>query len=186
MRSWETLTLPALLWGVPGALTIAINQVEYSNTPEGRLFTFFGRDPGRATAHGINMTGFFAVSLLFPEEQVGQAYPAQVTIEPNSDAVPLNTGRRKLDGTCHPSGRRAGSEGAVRIRSQCTPFRPVHDRDCGSPGLCIYRDNIKSREPVPAEWDPRPRVCMIDLVRRARGFPGYPAVESSAFTSRFF
>ncbi|MGA9086524.1 MAG: DNA polymerase, partial [Methanoregula sp.] len=81
MRSSETLTVPRT-YGESGALTIAINQVEYSNTPEGPIIHVFGRDPG-GLAHRIDVTGFLPYFYV-PEEQVGQAYPAQVTIEPDT------------------------------------------------------------------------------------------------------
>ena len=38
-------------------LTIAINQVEYSNSPEGPIIHIFGRDAG-GLAHRIDVTGF--------------------------------------------------------------------------------------------------------------------------------
>jgi hypothetical protein len=56
MRSPETLTVTRTL-EESGAITIAINQVEYSNSPDGPIIHIFGRDTGGA-AHRIDVTGF--------------------------------------------------------------------------------------------------------------------------------
>ncbi|MFA5253886.1 MAG: hypothetical protein WC367_04350, partial [Methanoregula sp.] len=56
IRSAETLTLPATD-EENGAVTIAINQVEYSNAPDGPVIHIFGRDEG-GMAHRIDVTGF--------------------------------------------------------------------------------------------------------------------------------
>ena len=45
MGSSETLTVSRTCEEI-GTLTIAINQVEYSNTPDGPIIHIFGRDSG--------------------------------------------------------------------------------------------------------------------------------------------
>lgn len=56
MGSSETLTVSRTGEEI-GTLTIAINQVEYSNTPDGPIIHIFGRDSG-GDAHRIDVTGF--------------------------------------------------------------------------------------------------------------------------------
>ena len=81
LRSPETLTVPRIL-EKEGSLTVAINQVEYSNGPEGPVIHIFGRDAG-GSAHRLDVTGFLPYFYV-PEEQVGQTPPPQVTVEPDT------------------------------------------------------------------------------------------------------
>ena len=81
LRSSETLT-ETRTGEDTGEMTIAINQVEYSNTPDGPVIHIFGRDP-RGESHRIDVTGFLPYFYV-PEEQVGQIHPDQVTVEPDT------------------------------------------------------------------------------------------------------
>ena len=169
MRSSETLTVPRT-YGESGALTIAINQVEYSNTPEGPIIHVFGRDPG-GLAHRIDVTGFLPYFYV-PEEQVGQAYPAQVTIEPDTIYRSIRGEKLKRLYTVRPGDVREARERYRHFEADI-PFATRFMIDCGLTGaVSVPATTVDYHELVPAEVDAPARVCMIDIeCEDERGFP---------------
>ena len=169
MRSSETLTVPRT-YGESGALTIAINQVEYSNTPEGPIIHVFGRDPG-GLAHRIDVTGFLPYFYV-PEEQVGQAYPPQVTIEPDTIYRSIRGEKLKRLYTVRPGDVREVRE-RYRDFEADIPFATRFMIDCGLTGaVSVPATTVDYHALVPAEVDAPARVCMIDIeCEDERGFP---------------
>ncbi len=64
-------------------LHAAINQVEYSNAPDGPIIHVFGRDPGGRLLR-FDITGFLPYFYV-PDDQAGpKAHDARITIEPGT------------------------------------------------------------------------------------------------------
>jgi len=154
-----------------GSLRIAINQVEYTNTPDGPLIHIFGRD-ARGKAHHLEVTGFRPYFYV-PEGEAG--------------AGPMPPGTEVEEGKMYRSIR---GESLRRIYTRRpTDVRDIRDRfrhheadipfatrfliDTGltggveSPSVrADYRDLHPADVPSPA------RVCMMDIeCEDERGFP---------------
>ncbi|MFZ2072862.1 MAG: 3'-5' exonuclease, partial [Methanoregula sp.] len=169
MRSSETLTV-SRTFEESGALTIAINQVEYSNTPEGPIIHIFGRDPG-GLAHRIDVTGFLPYFYV-PEEQVGQTHPDQVSVEPDTIYRSIRGEKLKRLYTVRPGDVRNMRERYRHFEADI-PFATRFMIDCGLTGaVSVPATTADYHELVPAEVDAPARVCMIDIeCEDERGFP---------------
>ena len=64
-------------------ITIAINQVEYSNAPDGPVIHIFGRDT-RGKAVRLDITGFRPYFYIPADQAEGTTHPSQVTVEPGT------------------------------------------------------------------------------------------------------
>ncbi len=173
MRSSETLTVPST-HEESGALTIAINQVEYSNSPDGPIIHIFGRDTG-GSAHRIDVTGFLPYFYV-PEEQIGQTHPPQVTVEPDMTYRSIRGEKLKRLYTVRPGDVREVRERYRHFEADI-PFTTRFMIDCGLTGaVSTAETTVDYHALVPTEVDAPARVCMIDIeCEDERGFPGYPA-----------
>ena len=169
IRSAETLTLPATD-EENGAVTIAINQVEYSNAPDGPVIHIFGRDEG-GMAHRIDVTGFLPYFYV-PGEQVGQAVPPNVTIEPDTVYRSIRGEKLRRLYTVRPGDVRSLRERYHHFEADI-PFATRFMIDCGLTGAVTAQKNpVDYRAVVPAESNAPARVCMIDIeCEDERGFP---------------
>jgi replicative DNA polymerase I (EC 2.7.7.7) len=169
IRSAETLTLPATDEET-SAVTIAINQVEYSNAPDGPVIHIFGRDEG-GMAHRIDVTGFLPYFYV-PEEQVGQAVPPNVTIEPDTVYRSIRGEKLRRLYTVRP-GDVKNIRDRYRHFEADIPFATRFMIDCRLTGAVTAQKNPADyRVIVPAESNAPARVCMIDIeCEDERGFP---------------
>jgi len=169
IRSAETLTLPATDEET-SAVTIAINQVEYSNAPDGPVIHIFGRDEG-GMAHRIDVTGFLPYFYV-PEEQVGQAVPPNVTIEPDTVYRSIRGEKLRRLYTVRP-GDVKNIRDRYRHFEADIPFATRFMIDCRLTGAVTAQKNPADyRAIVPAESNAPARVCMIDIeCEDERGFP---------------
>ena len=62
----------------PGTLNVGINQVEYSNTPDGPLIHIFGRDE-RGVAQHLQVTGFKPYFYVPADEADGKPLAQSIT-----------------------------------------------------------------------------------------------------------
>ncbi|WP_292367638.1 DNA-directed DNA polymerase [Methanoregula sp. UBA64] len=169
IRSAEILTLPATD-GESGTVTIAINQVEYSNGPDGPVIHIFGRD-AEGMAHRIDVTGFLPYFYV-PDEQVGQAAPPNVTIEPETVYRSIRGEKLRRVYTVRPGDVRDLRERYRHFEADI-PFATRFMIDCGLTGaVTVQKNPVDYRAIVPAESNAPARVCMIDIeCEDERGFP---------------
>ena len=153
-----------------GSLTVAINQVEYSNTPDGPVVHIFGRDTA-GSSHRIDVSGFLPYFYV-PEEQVGQGLPDPVTVEPDTIYRSIRGEKLKRLYTVRPGDVRDVRERFRHFEADI-PFATRFMIDSGltgavtSPGL-----SVDCRELLPAESDAPARVCIMDIeCEDERGFP---------------
>ncbi len=153
-----------------GAVTIAINQVEYSNSPDGPTIHVFGRDMG-GIAHRIDVTGFLPYFYV-PEEQVGQAHPSQVTVEPDTIYRSIRGEKLKRLYTVRPGDVRDVRERYRHFEADI-PFATRFMIDSGLTGaVTTPSTTVDYHDLVPAEADAPARVCTIDIeCEDERGFP---------------
>ena len=151
-------------------VTIAINQVEYSNTPDGPVIHIFGRDTG-STAHRIDVTGFLPYFYV-PEEQVGQIPPARVTVEPDTLYRSIRGEKLRRLYTTRPGDVREIRERYRHFEADI-PFATRFMIDCGLTGAVTSPSTtVEYQALIPAESDAPARVCMIDIeCEDERGFP---------------
>ncbi len=169
LRSSETLT-ETRAGEETGEVSIAINQVEYSNTPDGPVIHVFGRNT-RGEAYRLDVTGFLPYFYV-PEEQVGQIRPDQVTIEPDTIYRSIRGEKLKKLFTVRPGDVRDVRERYRHFEADI-PFATRFMIDCGLTGA-VKAPSISAdyHELVPTEVDALARVCVIDIeCEDERGFP---------------
>jgi DNA polymerase I len=153
-----------------GEVSIAINQVEYSNTPNGPVIHVFGRNI-RGEAYRLDVTGFLPYFYV-PEEQVGQIHPDQVTVEPDIIYRSIRGEKLKKLYTVRPGDVRDVRERYRHFEADI-PFATRFMIDCGLTGA-VKAPSISAdyNELVPTEVDAPARVCVIDIeCEDERGFP---------------
>jgi DNA polymerase I len=150
---------------------IAINQVEYSNSPDGPVINIFGRD-AKGKAVRLDVTGFRPYFYVPAGQAEGGAFPAPVTLE-------TGTGYRSIRG--EPLRRlytqRPGDVRDVRERYRHfeadIPFATRFMIDTGLTGGVVAPDTMADfHEIAPADVDAPARSCIIDIeCEDERGFP---------------
>ncbi|MDD1702944.1 MAG: DNA-directed DNA polymerase [Methanoregula sp.] len=166
----NTLTLPGTL-EKPGTLTIAINQVEYSNAPDGPIIHIFGRDI-QGLPHQIDVTGFLPYFYVPEDQAAGTAHPRQVTVGPGTDYLSIRGEKLRRLYVVRP-----GDVKDIRDRYRHfeadIPFATRFMIDCGLTGaVSTPSTTVDYHDLVPTEIDAPARVCMIDIeCEDERGFP---------------
>ena len=91
----------------PGTIDIGINQVEYSNTPDGPLIHIFGRDAGGQAVH-LQVTGFKPYFYAPADEVDGK--PLAQSITPDTENTYYLDTPRPVAAALYPApGGRAGT-----------------------------------------------------------------------------
>ena len=90
---------------------IAINQVEYSNTPDGPVIHIFGRDRD-GIAHHIRVTDFRPYFYVPLAQADSMRHPAQVEVETGKE-YPLDTGGQASQALYRETHGRAGGQGPL-------------------------------------------------------------------------
>jgi len=152
-------------------IRIAINQVEYSNSPDGPVIHVFGRDE-RGKAVRLDVTGFRPYFYVPADQADGPPLPYQVTPE---------TGTRYQSIRGEPLQRlytqRPGDVRDVRERYRHfeadIPFATRFMIDTGLTGGVTAPDTTADYHDIaPAEVDAPARSCIIDIeCEDERGFP---------------
>jgi len=151
--------------------TLAINQVEYSNSPDGPIIHVFGRDSGGKAAR-VDVTGFRPYFYVPVEQADGQDHPPQVSVEPDTLYRSIrNESLRRL------YVQRPGDVRDVRERYRHfeadIPFATRFMIDTGlTGGLSVPADTVDYHKIAPASVDAPARLCIIDIeCEDERGFP---------------
>ena len=169
-RPYACMTAPCTPGRYSG-VKIAINQVEYSRTPEGPVIHIFGRD-GEGKSVTIDVTGFRPYFYV-PADQAG-------TI-PASSHVTLETGTsyRSIRGeplrrlfTLNPGDVREERERFKHYEADI-PFATRFMIDTGlTGGVSAPSTDVDYKELGPAEVEAPARSCIIDIeCEDERGFP---------------
>jgi len=153
------------------SLRIAVNQVEYSNSPDGPVIHIFGRDTGRKAVR-IDVTGFKPYFYIPQDQATATTLPPQASLE-------VGTTYRSIRGEVlrRIYTQRPGDVRDVRERYRHfeadIPFATRFMIDTGlTGGVCAPATNADYHEISPAEVDTPARTCIIDIeCEDERGFP---------------
>ncbi|NYT05294.1 MAG: DNA polymerase [Methanomicrobiales archaeon] len=154
-----------------GGYMIAINQVEYSTTPEGPLIHIFGRRPDGDAVH-VRVSGFKPY-FYAPAAQVrSRPLPDRAECDPSRTYTSIRGEELCRIYTLRPSDVRDLREQFVHFEADI-PFatRFVIDKGltggAAVPGTAIREDEIR-----PAQVQAPARLCLIDIeCEDERGFP---------------
>ena len=167
----ETCTTTACTTGRDSGISIAINQVEYSRTPDGPVIHIFGRDVQGKSVR-IDVTGFRPYFYV-PADQA-EALPASSQV-----SVEIGTSYRSIRG--EPL-RRLFTQNPGDVRQERERFRhyeadiPFATRFMIDTGLTggVFSPSVETdyQELAPAGVDAPARSCIIDIeCEDERGFP---------------
>jgi DNA polymerase I len=150
---------------------IAINQVEYSNTPDGPVIHIFGRDiQGKAAR--LDVTGFRPYFYVPSEQAESVPLSSQVTLEVGTSyrSIRGETLRRLYTG--RPTDVRDVRERYRHFEADI-PFATRYMIDSGLTGGVSAPDTtVDYHEVAPADVDAKARSCIIDIeCEDERGFP---------------
>ena len=154
-----------------GRLDLSVNQVEYSNTPQGPVIHIFGRDAARTAWH-LRVTGFRPY-FYAPADQVdGADHPVQVTVEEGAIYASIRGERLRRLYTIRPTDVRDVRD-RYRHYEADIPFTTRFMIDRGlTGGVSAPGASAGFRDLAPAEVDAPARVCLMDIeCEDERGFP---------------
>ncbi len=152
-------------------LRIAINQVEYSNTPGGPLIHVFGRDSNQRPVH-LRVTGFLPYFYAPVDEVDGRVPPPQVTVDQDKVHRSIRGEPLRRLYTNRPTDVRELRERYHNYEADI-PFATRFMIDTGlTGGVAAPREEVSYTDLVPATVDAPARVCIMDIeCEDERGFP---------------
>jgi len=166
----SAMNVPRTLDSFSG-ITIAINQVEYSNSPDGPIIHIFGRDrQGKATR--LDVTGFKPY-LYVPADQADSIpLPPQATLETGTSYRSIRNEPLRRLYTQRPGDVRDVREHYRHFEADI-PFATRFMIDTGlTGGVCVPQESVDYHEIAVAEVDAPARTCIIDIeCEDERGFP---------------
>lgn len=166
----SAMNVPRTLDSFSG-ITIAINQVEYSNSPDGPIIHIFGRDrQGKATR--LDVTGFKPY-LYVPADQADSIpLPPQATLETGTSYRSIRNEPLRRLYTQRPGDVRDVREHYRHFEADI-PFATRFMIDTGlTGGVCVPQESVDYHEIAAAEVDAPARTCIIDIeCEDERGFP---------------
>ncbi|HUU75363.1 MAG TPA: DNA-directed DNA polymerase [Methanoregulaceae archaeon] len=158
-------------------IVLAINQVEYSNTPDGPLIHIFGRTADKEAFH-LQVTGFQPYFYVPLDQADDREHPPQVTVDREREFTSIREDALRRLITRRPTDVRDIRDNYHHFEADI-PFATRFMIDCGltggvrSPGVVAsYRDL------APAEVNAPARVCMMDIECEDRN--GFPDPERDA------
>jgi DNA polymerase I len=152
-------------------LQVAINQVEYSNTPDGPIIHIFGRDR-LGIAVRIDVTGFRPYFYI-PADQAGaMAHDSRITVEPDTVYRSIRAEPLRRLYTQRPADVRELRERYRHFEADI-PFATRFMIDSGLTGGVQASDTtVDYRDILPVEVDAPARFCILDIeCEDERGFP---------------
>jgi DNA polymerase I len=154
-----------------GRLQLAINQVEYSNAPDGPIIHIFGRDRNGAAAR-IDVTGFKPYFYVPAEQAETVAHDSRITVEPTTVYRSIRMEPLRKLCTQRPSDVRDLRERYRHFEADI-PFATRFMIDCGlTGGIEVPDTSADYRDILPAEIDAPVRICILDIeCEDERGFP---------------
>jgi DNA polymerase I len=152
-------------------IKIAINQVEYSNAPDGPVIHIFGRD-GRGKAVRLDVTGFRPYFYVPADQAEGTAPPPQVQVEPGTIYRSIRGEPLRRLYTQRPTDVRDVRERYRHFEADI-PFATRYMIDSGlTGGVSAPQTPVNYHDVVPAEVDTPARTCILDIeCEDERGFP---------------
>jgi DNA polymerase I len=150
---------------------IAINQVEYSNTPEGPVIHIFGRDRD-GIAHHIRVTDFRPYFYVPLAQADSMRHPAQVEVETGKEYLSIRGDKLRRLYTGRPTDVREVRDRYHHFEADI-PFATRFMIDTGLTGGVKAPGSIAEYgELEPSAVNSPARVCMIDIeCEDHRGFP---------------
>ena len=157
--------------GSRGGITIAINQVEYSNSPDGPVIHIFGRGADRKAAR-IDVTGFRPYFYVPEEEAQTKALPPQATLEPEEVYRSIRGEPLRRLYTQRPADVRDIRERYRHFEADI-PFATRFMIDRGlTGGVGAPATPVDYHDLMPADVDAPARLCTMDIeCEDERGFP---------------
>ena len=152
-------------------IKIAINQVEYSNAPDGPVIHVFGRDC-RGKAIRLDVTGFQPYFYVPADQAEGIVPPPQARIEPGTIYRSIRGEPLRRIYTQRPTDVRDVRE-RYRHSEADIPFATRYMIDSGlTGGVSAPQSPVDYRDVTPAEVDTPARTCILDIeCEDERGFP---------------
>ncbi|HSQ94003.1 MAG TPA: DNA-directed DNA polymerase [Methanoregula sp.] len=164
------ITTPCTLEQFSG-VQIAINQVEYSRTPDGPIIHIFGRDTqGRSVR--MDVTGFRPYFYVPADQAEALPAPSHVTLETGTSYRSIRGEPLRRLFTQNPGDVREERE-RFRHYEADIPFATRFMIDTGlTGGVFAPSVNVDYHELAPAEIEAPARSCIIDIeCEDERGFP---------------
>ncbi|KQC07365.1 MAG: DNA polymerase [Methanolinea sp. SDB] len=154
-----------------GPVDLAINQVEYSNTPGGPLIHIFGRGADRAAVH-LQVSGFQPYFYAPAGMVDGKDHPSQVTVEQEKIYTSIRGEPLRRLYTNRPTDVREVRDNYRHFEADI-PFTTRFMIDTGlTGGVRAPGDVAGYMELAPAGVNVPARVCMVDIeCEDHRGFP---------------
>ena len=152
-------------------IRIAINQVEYSNSPGGPVIHIFGRDThGKAVR--LDVTGFRPYFYVPADQAENTPIPPQATLETGSVYRSIRGEQLRRLFTQRPTDVREVRERYRHFEADI-PFATRFMIDTGlTGGVAAPKENIDWQEITPIDIDAPARTCIIDIeCEDERGFP---------------
>ncbi|MDD4137474.1 MAG: DNA-directed DNA polymerase [Methanoregula sp.] len=150
---------------------IAINQVEYSNSPEGPVIHIFGRDP-QGKAVRLDVTGFKPYFYVPADQAESIALPPQAMLETGTSYRSFRNEPLRRLYTQRPGDVRDVRERYRHFEADI-PFATRFMIDTGlTGGVSAPQETVDYHDIAAAEVDAPARTCMIDIeCEDERGFP---------------
>ena len=169
-QSGACLNIPSVPDQIPG-IKIAINQVEYSNAPDGPVIHIFGRD-ARGKAIRLDVTGFRPYFYVPADQAEGTPLPPQVQIEPGTTYCSIRGESLRRLYTQRPTDVRDVRERYRHFEADI-PFATRYMIDSGlTGGVSAPQTPVDYQAVTPAEVDTPARTCILDIeCEDERGFP---------------
>jgi DNA polymerase, archaea type len=170
-RSTACMNAPCTLDAFTGGLRIAINQVEYSNSPDGPVIHVFGRDVnGKAVR--LDVTGFKPYFYVPADQAEGNPLPMNTTLETGTSYRSIRNEPLRRIYTQRPGDVRDVRERYRHFEADI-PFATRFMIDTGlTGGVAAPQETADYTECTPATVDAPARTCIIDIeCEDERGFP---------------
>jgi DNA polymerase I len=150
---------------------IAINQVEYSNAPDGPVIHIFGRDV-RGKAVRLDITGFRPYFYIPADQAESTAHSSQVIVEPGTIYRSIRGEPLRRLYTQSPTQVRIERERYRHFEADI-PFATRYMIDSGlTGGVSAPQTTVDYHEVAPARVDTPARTCILDIeCEDERGFP---------------
>jgi DNA polymerase I len=152
-------------------IKIAINQVEYSNAPDGPVIHIFGRDVmGKAVR--LDVTGFRPYFYAPADQAEGTPPPPQVQVEPGTIYHSIRGEPLRRLYTQRPTDVRDVRERYRHFEADI-PFATRYMIDSGlTGGVSAPQTPVDYHNVAPADVDTPARTCILDIeCEDERGFP---------------
>ena len=152
-------------------INIAINQVEYSNAPDGPVIHIFGRDV-KGKAVRLDITGFRPYFYVPADQAEGTVPPPQVTVEPGTIYRSIRGEPLRRLYTQRPTDVRDVRERYRHFEADI-PFATRYLIDSGlTGGVSAPQTPVDYHNVAPADVDTPARTCILDIeCEDERGFP---------------